>query len=700
MPILVEHPGGVFSGIPRAPAPLIGREAELTQARLALETGTAPCLTLSGPGGVGKTRLAIAIMEAAASQSEQQAIWLNLAPLTHSGQLVTVLARALRIPLHTDQPDAAVLFGAMQGRPLLLAIDNCEHLLPDFACVIANLLATCRQVQVIATSRAPLRIRAEQVIPVGTLPVPPRTATLRELTASPAVQLFLERAGARGAPIVLNEATGSQVAELCRALDGLPLAIELAASRVDFIGLADLATAMQRERHQTQSGPFDLPPRQRTINDTISWSYRLLSPAAQQLLRELSLFPGGFPLDATTPASGDAAADEPGVGGLAELIDLHLVQPVPDSSPPRFRMLETIRHFAQVEITDEERPARHDRLTRYILDLAEQGGSEWVSERAPYWHLRLDQELDNLRAAMDWLLPDRDPLRALRILEATDEYWSSRPYRAEALAWVDSALAAAPDASPRLRSTAHHIGVFSARALGLTAASLSHARRGLASANASQDSVCLGRAYYQLGNALVREDPVQAAAACTNAVAIFRERPAGIWLPGTLADLGDKLHGCGDLEGAAAALDEGLALLRACNYAWGLAEALGQRGHVALSQRDPALAAACFLESIAFARLIDDAHKVLGAIAGMAGVTLLQGDAAEAARLLGAVEAERSRTAWPHVAHTHHVARLTREIAAALGEARFASLLQEGSRIPFAEAETIARARIPSSGPV
>ena len=534
----------------------------------------------------------------------------------------------------------------------------------------------------LATSRAPLRIRGEQVLPLAPLALPPAGEPSTDVMAhSDAVRLFVERARAVDPAFVLTDAHAPTVSAVCRHLDGLPLAIELAAARVTVFSPAGLLAHLAGPGLAASEGPRDLPVRQRTINATIAWSYDLLSPAAQALLRGLAVFAGGFTIDvaAAIAEAGFLPAQDAG-SAFSSLVEQSLLHRMDRTGEPRFTLLETVREFALERLHDHgEEPAARAAQLAYLLDLGTRGTPHMVGPDQSSWLVRYDPEIDNIRAAMTWFLASGDGETVLRLLAAYDDFWSARRYRAESRHWAEAGLAAAPDVPLHLQATALHIAVFSARALGDFQAALDHAKAGLTVALALGDPIAIGRAYYQLGNAWHHIDVERAVEACALAIPHAREAGAPQWLAVVLADLGDKLHSLGDLAGAAPLIEEGLALHRQIGNPWGIAQALGQQAHLARSQGDPARAAQAFAELIPLAREFGDEHMVMGAVAGMAGVALDYGQPERAARLLGAVAAEQVATGWPRVSHPLHVERITAAVRGALDESTFAAMFAQGA---------------------
>ncbi|HEU0114531.1 MAG TPA: hypothetical protein VFQ80_07640, partial [Thermomicrobiales bacterium] len=284
------------------PAPrtrLIGREAERAAACTLLLDAAVPLLTFTGPGGVGKTRLALATAHVAAAQFADGAIWVDLAPLADPEQAAAAVAAALGVAPAAGGSLIDEIVRAWRRRQALLLLDNCEHVLAGVAPLAATLLAHCPLLQFVATSRAPLQIRGEFMFPVEPLALPPNDAAgLDALAQSEAVQLFADRARAADARFALAAANAPSIAVICRRLDGLPLAIELAAARSALFSPPALLAQMTDCWRLLRDGPRDLPPRQKTLRDTIAWSCGLLEPAAQALFQRLSVFAGGFTLDA------------------------------------------------------------------------------------------------------------------------------------------------------------------------------------------------------------------------------------------------------------------------------------------------------------------------------------------------------------------------------------------------------------------
>ena len=387
-------------------------------------------LTLTGPGGVGKTRLALAAAERAVPHFADGVVFVDLAPLRAAHLVPAAIARHLGMDERDPVPLPERLAAALGRRQQLLVLDNFEHLLPARTGVLA-LLVACPRLVVLATSRAPLRVRGEREYRIAPLEVPTEATEW-----SPATALFLDRARAAGADLGSDPETLALVAEICRRLDGLPLAIELAAAWARLLPLDSLRSRLERRLPLLVDGPRDLPDRQRTMRDTIAWSYDLLAPVEQRQFRGLCLFVGGFTLEAAEAlVSEDDLSD--GLLELAALVDRSLLlrQPAPE---PRFVILETLREFGMERLaTLGESDAASRRHAAYFLALAERALRDAAG---PAWAARLEREHGNLRAALAWALAAGEPEIALRLTAVLWRFWNERGYLGEGRHWLRDAL--------------------------------------------------------------------------------------------------------------------------------------------------------------------------------------------------------------------------------------------------------------------
>ena len=378
------------TNLPVVSIPLVGRERELEELVALLSNGTR-LLTLTGPGGTGKTRLALQVAAELVGSLHDGVFWVSLAGLTDPELLPSEVAQTIGAP---DD-----LTGFLRGRELLLLLDNFEHLL-DAAPVVSAVLGACARVRVLVTSRAPLRVAGEHEYRLEPLP------------QKQAAALFVERARAVGREV----APDATVEEICRRLDGLPLAVELAAARTKLLAPERLLERLDSALAVLTSGARDAPERQRTLRATIEWSYDLLDPSARELFARLSVFSGTFPLEAAEEVCGAELDD------LGALVDYSLVKPIGDD---RFLMLETIGEYAleQLGERNEEEELRR-RHAAFFSALAEQAYEHRFDAEAE-WSARLDSDHDDLRAALDWLL-ENDPDRALELAGALGWFWLSR----------------------------------------------------------------------------------------------------------------------------------------------------------------------------------------------------------------------------------------------------------------------------------
>jgi predicted ATPase/DNA-binding CsgD family transcriptional regulator len=671
---------------------LYGREGDRDAGVQFLLAEAVPLLTVTGPGGVGKTSLALAIAHHVKSSFADGMAWVDLTPVSDPEHVLSRIASALGINLAGEGRAAAVgaILGSLRTRQSLLLLDNCEHVAASVGELLADLLLACPALQVLATSRVPINIRYEQRLRVEPLSIPHASQTsVDSLRAVASVQLFLDRARARQPRLLFDTSTAPSIAALCRHLEGMPLAIELAATQINVFS-PDALLATVQTGNASQPVPLnDLPERQRSITATIAWSYGLLSPDGQVLFRNLSVFANGCTLEAAQAVTGWDPVRS--ARAMHELVDANLIASAQHTPEPRFTMLESMRTFALTRLQElgEEHSARQVHAAHFTNYFA-RSYPEVLGPNGFPWLQRFNLEFDNVRAAFAWFFSQDDGLGAMRLLAAADEYWSARRHRSEARAWAEAALARAPDAPAALRSTVLHIATFATRSLGDFPAAIALAEQGLAAAQESGDLIAIGRAYYQLGNAWHHIDPVRAVEACTSALKTFREIDDPGWLAVILADLGDKLRDCDKLDAAIPLLDEGLALSRAVPYPWGIAQALGQRAHAALVQCELEDAAAYFAESIPLAQQIGDEHMVMGAVVGLAGVALFRNHPVAAAILLAAVDAEQHATRWPRVSHPIPAARIRQSVADALPADVWESALAAGRLLPFAEAVSAA----------
>jgi predicted ATPase/DNA-binding CsgD family transcriptional regulator len=415
------------SGLPVGVAAFVGREHE--RAKVADLVADARVVTLTGSGGCGKTRLAVEVVVDAASGFSHGACWVDLQGVSDPGLVAPALGVAVDVHERPGQAPTDTLAEQLHGRHLLVVLDNCEHLVEACAELVGGLSSACPRLHLLATSRVPLVVEGEATFEVTGLPVPdPDASSARTVAAADAARLFEVRARQVAADFRIGADNASDVAEICRRLDGIPLAIELAAARVRVLAPAQIAAGLSDRFGLLTGGVRGAPARQRTLEASLDWSYELLDDVQRLALARLSVFAGSFELDAAEAVVGGEGIDGDGVLDLvAGLVEQSLVQVAQRQSRARYRLLETIRVYARQRLSELDDPERvRGRHLAFHVGLAGRAQAGLTGGEPGPWVARLAADLDDLRAAMDWAVEVRDLRALVGITEPIVRFWFDR----------------------------------------------------------------------------------------------------------------------------------------------------------------------------------------------------------------------------------------------------------------------------------
>jgi predicted ATPase/DNA-binding CsgD family transcriptional regulator len=709
--------------LPMPPIPLVGREHELELASQRLMRADVRLLTITGTGGTGKTRLAIQLAADLQAHFTRGVAFVDLAPIRDAGLVLSLVAHRLGIREVGGQSIPQRVRRVLGHESMLLVLDNFEQVL-DAATGIGELLELVTGLKLIVTSREPLRLRWENEFPLQPLTIPSSREAehIESLANVPSVALFVQRAQAVQPSFALSATNARVVAELCRRLDGLPLAIELAAARLKVLPPPALLSRLNQRLDLLAAQTRDVPARHQTLRAAIRWSTDLFSPEEQAFFRSLAVFSGGCTLEAVEnvatlsatsdlqlPEFGDSAtsllvpprfdalpANMAVLDGLTSLIDKNLLYTVesPDGEP-RFRMLETVASYAleMLRANGEESRTR-DAHARYILTLLDEIEPHLWGPEQIRWIARLNVELDNVRAALRWCLDRRNFDAVGRMLRNLLFFWWMQGYMTEARRWAEEALAMDTPLPPLARARALFVVAYAAMEQGEYAQSVSCIEQALTLFRSEGDAWGTGHTLLALGFLSPTRDDV------TGGITHFQEGQAILQEHGDRWGVGLSLTGLAamavlldDFDAAEQFASEHISLAREMEDVRSIGQALDDLAVVALMRQDYDRAAGLYWESLPLCREAGNVELVGYCLRGLAVVAAARNAPSRAARLFGASDAlweVAGVVVWPPRKRTYD--RGLENVRRQLGDPAFNAARLEGKRLSVAEAIRVAAA--------
>ena len=633
------------NNLPRQLTSFIGREKEMAEVKRL--HSTAYLVTLTGSGGAGKTRLALQVA-ADVVDAYPDGVWLSeFAPIAEPALVPKTVASALNVPEQPGRDVSETLVDSLRPKTLLLILDNCEHLLAACADLAAALLRACPKVRILATSREGLGVPGETLwrVPSLSLPDVHRLPSSNELMLYEAVRLFVDRAMATAPAFIVTRENAPAVVQVCRQLDGIPLAIELAAARVKVLSPEQIAARLNDRFRLLTGGSRAALPRHQTLRAAMDWSYDLLTQKEQAALRRLSVFAGGCTLEAAEAVcAGKRVKGQEILDLLTNLADKSLVNAETLGAEVRYRMPETVRQYAQDRLVASKEAAEVRRRHRtWYLDLAERAEARIYGPEQTMGLNRLEVEHDNLRAALGWnTTEDEDAETRLRLTAALHRFWDYRTHWGEGHRWLEAALAR----SRNIKSTARVKALYGEGVLawrqGEDRRSMALYEESLALARELGDQTGIARALLGCGLVTLGQGDFDAATALLeDSLNVSRKLNDKYMMALVLSNIGVLARRKGDYTKAVPLCDEGLTIFKTLGTKRQIAYVLGATGHAVRLQGDLERAAGLYRESLALFGEVGDKWIATDCIEGLALIASAQGKHERAARDFGAAEAVR-----------------------------------------------------------
>jgi predicted ATPase/DNA-binding CsgD family transcriptional regulator len=700
---------GRSAALPTPLSSLVDRQHELATIMSLLRQAHVRLVTLTGPGGSGKTRLAIAAATHATPEFPDGVVFVDLAPIVDPALVAATIANSVGVRDLGVEPIVERLSRALAGERLLLVLDNFEQVV-SAAPVLSELLGNCPKLTILVTSRVRLRLSAEREIALGPLTLPAGRDETSEVaeTEAPAVQLFIERARAVQPDLAIDTTSLADIAEIVHRLDGLPLAIELAAVRLRALSPASLLERLESRLPLLTGGARDLPARQRTMRDTIAWSYGLLTPDEQALFRRLAVFAGGFTLEAAEFVSGDSGQNAPlhVLDGITALIDHSLLGLV---SEARYSLLEIVREYAweQLQASGELADAQRRHAT-WFLSLTETANSQSSGPNQTEWLDRLESEYANLRLALAWCR-EHDPDKALRLSASLRFFWRIRGHLGEGAAELERALATgAGTPQARARALVALASIHNLQSDYERAATLAEEARAISESLGDRRGIAealrrIAPFHLAAGHATTPHDERRfemARSLWAEELALRQELHDADGIAWATMNLAVTAMARGDIARAFQLFEEALPLLMAVGDTYGVTNALSNLGWTAAETENDELAARYFGQALEKSRELGDHWSMATLLEKVSGLLVRLEQAERAARILATAAAYREAdhigtSSVRHIGYSEAVA----SARTALGEGRFAAATAAGRQLTLDEAVTEALEALAPSVP-